>query len=417
MFILYAKLAASLLLAVVLLLIIWQRARIERLLARPGVPWLGTFWVVLRVIPFLIIYVWLDFMPQSDVLSYYYPIGLGAATGKLLYRDVYCPYSPFFGYYIAPFLWLWRSPKVIVLAMSLVELLAVWLTVREPLTPEDRPARLFRSLVYYLLPVSFVFCVMSGQEDVGLWLFTLLAGRAVARQRGGWAGFWFALGLLSTKAIFVLLGIPLFFMLRTWADRGRFVAVCAALGLPVLAFLYYKTGLLFIEQPLEEGTYLKAPNLRSVLAPWVGEGINRFQKIESYVGLLSAVGLTAYALYRRRLQNGYVANALFYILIMSWLTVVQHNAISNYAYLFMLPLLFVITDFADRRFMVGLVVFNVMAAVHSTFWWRTGQPFFYNFGQINTPVYWLDYVMEVALVGGFAFFAVRAMRQLQKISL
>lgn len=414
MFILYAKLVASLLLAAILVLVLWQRQRIESELARPNVPWLPVFWLVLRLLPFLFIYVAQDFHPQSDVDGYYYPIAQAAAYGKVLYRDVICPYSPLFGYWLAPFVGLWQDPKVIVLAMTLFELLAVWLTYREPLSPEKRPARLFRCLVYYLLPVSFVFCVTSGQEDVVLWIFALLAGKALASNQSFKAGLWFALGLLSTKALFVLMGVPLFFMAR---KKMQFIGACVLLGLPVALFYYWKAELLFIQQPLEEGSYLKAPNLRSVLAPFIGEAINRFQKIESYVGLLTTVGLAGYVLYRRyrigRLQSDALTTvALFYVLIFSWTTVVQHNAISNYAYLIMLPMLFVMVDLAHKQAMAALIVFNVLAAVHSSFWWRIGQPFFYNFRQIDRPTYLLDYGIELFLVSGFALFAIQAVKQL-----
>lgn len=411
MVILLAKAGASLGLLVLLVVALWQRPRLERLFARPEIPWLGVFWVLLRIVPFLIIYVWQGFDPQSDVRGYYYPIALGAGEGKMLYRDVYCPYSPFFGYWIAPFLWFWNHAKMVVLVMTLVELLAVWLTVRERFTTEHRGAYLFRSLIYYLLPVPFVFCVMSGQEDVVLWLFALLAGRALARQQAFRAGVWFTLGLLSTKALFVLLGLPLFFMLK---NKMRFMAAGVLVGVPVALFFYWKTDLLFVQQPLEEGTYLKAPNLRSVLAPLIGEGINRFQRIESYVGLLSTVALTGYVLLRRRLTDDRLAFALCYILIFSWTTVVQHNAISNYAYLFMLPLLFTMVDLNNRWAMVALVLFNVGAAVHPTLWWRIGQPFFYSFGQINGPDYWLDYLTEVLLVGGFVVIALKAAGRLRQ---
>lgn len=46
--------------------------------------------------------------------------------------------------------------------MTVVETLAVWLTYRDNDNHEPPGQRLFRTLFYYLLPVPFVFCVMSG---------------------------------------------------------------------------------------------------------------------------------------------------------------------------------------------------------------------------------------------------------------
>ncbi|WP_155296295.1 hypothetical protein [Spirosoma rigui] len=410
MFIVFAKSATCLILGLVLLVALYKRSWLENQLEKPGVPWLFLFWFVLRLLPFLGIYVLLSYEPQSDVRDYYYPIAMGAGTGKVLYRDVYCPYSPFFGYYLAVPLWLWNSTRMVVLTMTVVEALGVWLTYRANDRSESRGERLFRALFYYLLPVPFVFCVMSGQEDVSLWIFALLAGQAVAGGHSFRAGLWFGLGLLSTKAVFVLLFVPFIFLVT---NKVRFLAGCIVLGLPVLIFLYWKTDLLFMTQPLEEGTYLKAPNIRSVLAPIVGEAINTLVKFENYAGLLLTMAVTLGVLLTMRTRNVRRSIALLYVLMFSLTTVVQHNAISNYAYLFMLPLVFSMLDFRDRGSCVALIVFNIGAAIHPSYWWRIGQPFYYGFSQLNQPAYWADYGLELFLVAGFAYIAFRAARALK----
>lgn len=410
MFIVFAKSGVSILLGLLLLVVLYKRNWLENQLEKPGPPWLFLFWFVLRLLPFLGIYVLLSYEPQSDVRDYYYPIAIGAGVGKVLYRDVYCPYSPFFGYFLAGPLFLWNSTRTVVLTMTIVEAIAVWLTYRDNYGNEPRGQRLFRTLFYYLLPVPFVFCVMSGQEDVSLWIFAILAGQAVASGNSLRAGLWFGLGLLSTKAIFVLLGVPLFFLVK---DKIKFLTGAAILGLPVLVFLYWKTDLLFLTQPLEEGTYLKAPNIRSVLAPLIGEAINRTVKFENYAGLLITMGVTLGVILTMRTTNRQRSVALLYILMFSLTTVVQHNAISNYAYLFMLPLVFSLVDFRDRWSCFWLIGFNVAAAIHPSFWWRIGQPFYYKFSQLNQPNYWLDYGLEVFLVIGFAYIAFRAARSLR----
>lgn len=46
------------------------------------------FWFVLRLLPFLSIYVLLSYEPQSDVRDYYYPIAIKAGLGEVMCRDV-----------------------------------------------------------------------------------------------------------------------------------------------------------------------------------------------------------------------------------------------------------------------------------------------------------------------------------------
>ena len=410
MFIIFVKCGISLFLGVLLFLALYKRPWVENKLATTGVPWLFVFWFVLRLLPFLLIFIVLDYQPQSDISSCYYPLGIGIAAGKLVYRDVFCPYSPFFGYYLAGPLLLWDSARMVVLTMTVAEALAVWLTYRDNYDHEPRKQRLFRALFYYLLPVPFVFCVISGQEDVILWIFAILAGQALATGKSFRAGLWFGLGLLSTKATFVLLFVPFIFLVK---DKVRFLAGCIVLGLPVLVFLYWKTDLLFLTEPLAEGNLLKAPNIRSVLAPFLGEAVNRMVQFENYLGLLLTVLVTMGAMLTMRTDNRQRSVALLYILVFSLTTVVQHNAISNYAYLFMLPLVFTMVDFRDWRTCAALIIFNIAAAIHPSIWWRIGQPFFYAFRQLNQPVQWFEYGLELFLVIGFAYIAFRTTRWLR----
>jgi hypothetical protein len=410
MFIVFAKSGISLALGLVLLVALYRRTWLENQFERPGIPWLFLFWFALRLLPFLVVYVLLGYEPQSDVRDYYYPIGFKAGMGEVMYRDIYCPYSPFFGYYLVLPLWIWNSTRTVVLTMTVVEAVAVWLTYRDNYSGEPTGKRLFRTVFYYLLPVPFVFCVLSGQEDVSLWIFTILAGQAIASGNSFRAGLWFGLGLLSTKAIFVLLVVPLFLLAN---NKIRFLLGSLLIGLPVLVFLYWKTDLLFLTQPLEEGTYLKAPNIRSVLAPIIGEAINRTVKFENYAGLLLTVLVTTGTLLTMRTGNRRRAIALLYILIFSLTTVVQHNAISNYAYLYMLPLVFTMVNFQKPWLCALFIVFNIAAAIHPSFWWRIGQPFYYTFSRLDQPPYWFDYGLELLLVSGFAYTAFLAARSLR----
>ncbi|MFD1141655.1 hypothetical protein ACFQ4C_11075 [Larkinella insperata] len=412
MFVVLSKAVVSVLLGALALLMAFRRPVVESFLNQSQRPWLLIFWLALRLIPFVGIYLILSFTPQSDVANYYYPIGLSAKALEVPYRDVVNPYSPFYGFWMAIPLLFWNNTKALVLFLTLLELLTVWLTYQTYEGLLSRGERLFRTLFYLLLPVPFCMSVLSGQEDVMLWIFALLAIVVLKRYNNDYlCGLVLAFGILSTKAVFILILLPFFLLSRRPVP---FLAGLATLGLPVLVFLYLKTGVLFIEQPLQEGAYLKAPNWASVLHPWISGFTNFELSVWNYAGLLISL-LVGIQTLRLRGQHDYRTYfPLFYIATFSIMTVVQKNAIANYAYLFMLPLVFQMLDFRNRTGLVLLIVFNILAAVQPSFWWRIGQPYYQSVGEIlSRPDYTLDYGMELFIVGYFLYLVVKAQKLLK----
>lgn len=411
MFILLVKGISSLLLTVVICLLLWQRTRIEKLLTGKKAPWITLFFVFFRLLPFLITYVIMGFEPQSDV-GYFYPIALSATRLEVPYVVAYNPYSPFFGYLLALPLVLYNNIRVIVLTLLLLEAATVWLTQRVYLPQLSRGERLFRCLIYYLLPVSFVFGVFSGQEDVLVW-GAALAGVWLwqTRQNAFLGGIALGIGLLLTKATFVLLLIPLFLLTRR---KVSFLAGAAVIGLPVLIWLYFTTGTLFMEQPLHEGDYLKAPNWRSVLNPVLAGNVTLNGNLGKWITLillLFVIGLATRWVRKREALTGYLP--MLYIAIFAAMSILQQNAISVYAFAFMLPMVFCLTNFRDKTEVTVLLIFNILAANHPSIWWRMKQPY-YTFSSFSNPLYLAEYIMEWLIVAGFAWCVWLAIRQLRR---
>jgi len=418
MFIVYIKTAVSVGLGVALLLLLWQRTKVTRLLQQTGVWVLDSCWIVLRLLPFIATYIVMGYQPQSDVATFYYPIGMSALQGGIPYRDVYSCYSPLFGYWLAPFLSLWSDMRMVVLAMLIVEWLAVRLTFRYYQTQESLGERLFRGVFYYFLPLPFVMSVFSGQEDVILWLFVVVA-IPLMQSRPYAAGLVLGLGMLATKAVFILLLIPIWLLsLRNMKFAVRFTAGLLTVGLPIALFIFWKAGPLFLEQQSHEGDYLKAPNWRSLLNPFLSEGLRSATGIWKWGGLILTLLIMLAGVRRIAEKQGRWAYKdyvpFLYILIYSAMTVTQQNAISNYAYLFMLPLVFTMTNFRHTAFCVSLVGFNILAAIHPSLWWRLGQPYYNRLSALGSPTAALEYCIELLLVTGFIYYAIQAMKALRR---
>ncbi|XWW48064.1 hypothetical protein JYG30_11745 [Fibrella sp. USSR17] len=411
MFILLVKGICSLVLTLAIGLLLWQRTRVEQLLTTKKAPWLTLFFVFFRLLPFLGVYVVLGFEPQSDVQCFY-PIVDSATRMEVPYVKAYNAYSPFFGYLLAIPLAIYDNIRVIVVTLLLLEAATVWLTQKIYLPQLSQGERLFRCLIYYLLPVSFVFAVFSGQEDTLVW-GAALAGLWLwqTRQNAFLGGMALGVGLLLTKATFVLLMIPLFLLTR---KKVSFVAGAALVGIPVLIWLYLKTGTLFLDQPLYEGDKIKAPNWRSVLNPVLAGNVSLNGVIGKWITLallLITIGAATFWVRKRDALTGYLP--MLYIAIFAAMSVLQQNAISVYAFAFMLPLVFCLTNFRDKTEVSILLIFNLLAANHPSVWWRMGQPYF-TFSSFSNPLYLAEYVMEWLIVAGFCWCTWLAIRQLRR---
>ncbi|WP_338876687.1 hypothetical protein WBJ53_13625 [Spirosoma sp. SC4-14] len=418
MFIVYIKTAVSVALGVALLLLLWQRSKVTQVLQQTGTWVLDSCWLALRLVPFVITYIVLGYQPQSDVATFYYPIGMSALQGGIPYRDVYSCYSPLFGYWLAPFLSLWSDMRMVVLAMLIVEGLAVRLTFRYYQTHESLGERLFRGVFYYLLPLPFVMSVFSGQEDVILWLFVVLA-IPLMQSRPYLAGLVLGLGMLATKAVFILLLIPIWLLsLRNTRFAVQFTAGLLTIGLPVALFIFWKAGPLFLEQQSHEGDYLKAPNWRSLLNPFLSDGVRAANNLWKWGGLVLTMLIMLAGVWRIDKKKGRWAYKdyipFLYILIYSAMSVIQQNAISNYAYLFMLPLVFTMTNFRHTGFCICLIGFTILAAIHPSLWWRLGEPYYDRLSALGNPAAALDYAIELLIVIGFIYYAIQAMKALRK---
>lgn len=414
MFIVYSKALASLFLSFLLIILWLKRPVVESFLGRKEWPWLTIFWGLFRLVPFVVVYFVFSFAPQSDVAYYYYPIGLSAKAFEIPYRDVYNPYSALYGFWMAIPLAFWNNTRSLVLFLTLVELFAVWLTFQTYRDIYSRGERIFRALFYFMLPVPFVMSVLSGQEDVALWIFALLAIVVLKNNRNEYlCGLILALGILSTKAVFILIILPFFLLVRRFIP---FMAGLATLGLPAVVFLYLKTGMLFIEQPLEEGKYLKAPNWSSLLHPWTSGFIDSDLSVWTYVGLVITL-LVGIVLLRSRGNHSYQTYfSLFYIATFSIMTVVQKNAVANYTYLFMLPLVFQLIDLRNRTAVFVLLLFNIASAVQPSFWWRIGQPYYESAAEIlSRPDYALEYAMEIFIIGYLLYLVVKSQKLLKLV--
>jgi hypothetical protein len=100
MSIVFAKLAISLLSSLLVIAILLKRASLTSWLDKKSVnATLLTGWVLLRLLPFIAIYLIAGQEPTSDVNGFW-DEGSKASLGQIVYRDFWSPYSPLYAYFL-----------------------------------------------------------------------------------------------------------------------------------------------------------------------------------------------------------------------------------------------------------------------------------------------------------------------------
>ncbi|WP_185731508.1 hypothetical protein [Larkinella rosea] len=371
---------------------------LDRINSRQQTSVLVLFYVLFRIVPFLIVYVVLQLKARSDV-PIFYSAAVDAMNGKIVYRDFWTPYSPLFPYATTLLLWFWNSAEAVIFQMILMEGLALWLTWKLYRT-EIRDS-FVRLLTYLVLPGPLVLCVLGGQEDIWMWLFGVISALVWNRTRDSlWIGVVMALALITTKALAILIVFPMLFLVE---KPVRYVAGLALTGLPALGILILLVGDKFLT-PLAFADMPFAPNVWTVLSPLIGD-FQPYAKILSWVGvgLTVVVSSLGAAVLKQRMSYS-KALPILWSLCFCFMMFIHKSSFGNYAFIFLMPMLVNVIDLKNGRHVVALILFNAVVVVHPTYWWGLKTPIFTSWSQLVSTDNLVDYLMEVTLVGCLAYF-------------
>ncbi|KQS32558.1 hypothetical protein [Dyadobacter sp. Leaf189] len=396
MSIILAKLGISLLCVLFVCILLFFKTRIQQWLeSKSARATLLVSWLLLRLIPFLVIYIAAGMEPTSDVNGFWDEASK-ASLGQVVYRDFWSPYSPLYAYFLGIWLKIWFNAKMIVFTMAVMDgvaLLASYHFFRPFFT---KGKFLFLAIIYLLLPGSLVLCVIGAQEDVWMWLFVILAYLVRERTlRVEWYAVILAIGLLTTKAIFVLILIPLFLLEK---EKMRMLIPMAIIGVISLGILYPLVGWEFM-QPLDEAKTLRAPNIPAIINPWFNNEIGVGEKFWNWIGLALSVGLATFSAWRMRHFDFRIMLSRVWIVLYATMMIVQQSAYSNYIFLFLLPLVFVTINWKNKTQLAIFFIYNILCVVHPSFWWRLGMPCYMTPGDtFASSQLLIDYSMQVCIV-------------------
>ena len=356
--------------------------------------------VLLRLVPFVCVYVVLNQEPRNDV-AFFYRKAEAALQGKLVYRDFLSYHSPLFSYFISLPLLFWHNAKVLVLLVAVLEFIIATATLRRYRAQTDVPIVWF--VIYYLLPLPFMAIVLSGQEEIWMWGFCLLS-LALPRDRrfSLRLGVLWGVAMLTIKFMLVVFLIPLFFVAP---NRWQYVGGLLLVGLPSLLILYGLVGMDFL-MPIQHSSLPMTPNLVSVLRPVLGTYFERVPLTYlNWVGLVATIGGASFVSYRFRTMGYQRLLPYLYAFTFALFMLCLPSSMGFYLFTHSLVLVFVVLS-SGRGFRAwpAFVLLNILTVVQPILSVLYNKQELYNaWSLINGPVEWTDYLIQCVEVGIFLY--------------
>ncbi|GAB3929487.1 hypothetical protein [Larkinella terrae] len=357
------KVAVSILLALASWLLIRFPAPFRHQLnQRPALTLWGSF-ILLRVVPFVIVYLILNFGPRNDT-EFFYKKAYSAFQGKMVYRDFLSYHAPLFGYLISLPLYLWNNAKVLIPFMAIVELAIVWATWRY--YRSTRPDALLMAVLYFLLPVSFVAIVLESEEDIWFWGVGLITLAYASRKQSSlWIGVIWGLSMIVIKSMVIVLLIPLFFLVD---NKFKYVLGLALVGIPSIVILYLMMGDAFL-MPLQHSGYHMTPNIVSVTRPIFSGLYNQISLTRlNTISLFITMGVASWVAVRYKHLGYQTLFPSLFILTFGVFMLVQPSAPGFYLYIYLVIVPFELLKLEDRSFGFQLILLNVLLILQPIIW-------------------------------------------------
>ncbi len=364
----------------------WQKGR-------DGLYFLGGF-VIFRVIPWIVVFLIVNEEPRGDI-PFFFGKAVHAKVGEMVYKDFWSYHAPLFPYIISLPLFIWHSAKSIVVFMILAETAILWFCYKIYKPMKDNALQLVA--LYWLLPATFAYMLIGGQEDIwfsGVVLVMLFYIRKNPRDYEFSLGLIFAIAMITIKASFIVFLIPLLILVRNYV---KVLAVMAVIGGVSVGILYYYVGDLFL-MPIQHTSQLMSPNLFSISRPFIElfyQIDERNSTLINWAGLFFSIltpSLIAWKVRKLPIENTIIP---VFIACFASLVIFQPSSPGAYVIAFLILLVFELTDTANPRHMLMLMILNWMTVVQPFLFVYLGQVQYTSFSYFRDPLYLLEGLLQV----------------------
>ncbi len=356
--------------------------------------------VVLRLIPWIAIFLVLDEAPRGDIPFFFYKAE-AAKQGGFVYRDFWSYHAPIFAYIISIPVIIWHNARAIVLFMVLVEGAILWYTYQTYKVKSERALQF--AVVYLLLPAAFMYILVDGQEEVWFWGATLVIWRYTLKQKTNYeigVGILYAIALLTIKVTYIFLLPAILVVVKR---PMRLLLTMAAIGLPAVGFLYWQIGDLFL-MPIRHTEQLMTPNLFSTSRPFMellGHINEKKSTLINWIGLLFTVFIPVYMAYKGRQKHISELIPLLFIACFVCMMLFQASAMGAYVISYIMAVVFEVIDIRKTKHVVVLIALSWLTVVQPFVWVILDQPAYISFGMFSNPAYLFEYILQILNVSCF----------------
>jgi hypothetical protein len=354
----------------------------------------GLGFVLLRLIPWIGIFLIINEDPRGDIPFFFYKAE-AAKKGGFVYRDFWSYHAPLYAYIISLPVWIWHNSRAIVLFMVLMESGILWLTYQ---TYKKRTSNALQlAMIYYMLPAAFMYILVDGQEEVWFWGAALLIWRFTIKKPVDYeigVGLLYALALLTIKVTFIFLLPALLVVVK---KPVKMLLVMAAVGLPAVGFLYWQIGDLFL-MPIQHTEQLMTPNLFSITRPFVETIIHINEKkstLINWFGLLFTVFVPAYMAFKARHKHINEVLPGIFIACFVCMMIFQASAMGAYVIAYLMAVLFEVIDIRKSIHVVVLLAVNWLTVVQPFVWVYIKQPAYTSLGMFGNPSFLFEYALQI----------------------
>ncbi|MEO6282807.1 MAG: hypothetical protein ABIN80_22245 [Dyadobacter sp.] len=354
----------------------------------------GLGFVLLRLIPWIGIFLIINEDPRGDIPFFFYKAE-AAKKGGFVYRDFWSYHAPLYAYIISLPIWIWHNSRAIVLFMVLMESGILWLTYQ---TYKKRTSNALQlAIIYYMLPAAFMYILVDGQEEVWFWGAALLIWRFTIKKPVDYevgVGLLYALALLTIKVTFIFLLPALLVVVK---KPVKMLLVMAAVGLPAVGFLYWQIGDLFL-MPIQHTEQLMTPNLFSITRPFVETIIHINEKkstLINWFGLLFTVFIPAYMAFKARHRHINEILPGIFIACFVCMMIFQASAMGAYVIAYLMAVLFEVIDIRKSIHVIVLLAVNWLTVVQPFVWVCIKQPAYTSLGMFGNPAFLFEYALQI----------------------
>lgn len=411
------KLAIGVVCAVLCVLFI-RSSRIMGLADRQFYTLMMLLWGVTRLGLYCASFLVLRMAVTSDIIAAYYPEGIHALKGEVVYRDFSSTYAPAFPYLTALILKVWNSPKAIVLATTLIDGASfwIWLTVARAMWTEMTSRTL--AILYVFSSFAILDVAIAGQNQT--WVALILGVQILLFQRSRPILSNVVAGLPVLLVKFLpLIFLPLF--IRKGSKPVRAAIAALLLPITILPGMWLR-GMDVLEPIRMQGSIVTQGNLPYLLTFWkLSDGVST----GSQVLLLAVLALITLYLVSRSASVKADQIVFGMVFLTLFCALLSRKFYTNYLMMVFAPLCAVaVAGSSPVRSAAGFSVFNLIISLEPSLWFRmlNGENSHLRLWQISATLrqnheiwkLWMFLVVEAALLGFYGYYLLKAWKLLRE---